>query len=251
MPQVQMPLAEPDFATLGCSRARFDQVLQALPETTRHYATNATHRLAEVEWITQNLEREVKTTGGPVTHEGLLSLQVYLLLTCADTLGRLYIEDGVRKRFNAFFTNLPDDAKRYLAQAVVVWEATLEDLGARGLRDEAANTLTYPSLADIQQAIQPLSAEDRMDAVIRFLFARRNWYTHESEYPQLGLHPNLAVMHRIRLGVPHTATLPGLDRLQLIQDAGRLYFAYYLTDDVVSALRHVMLRGLAHAVGLV
>jgi len=227
MPQVQMPLAETDYATLGCSRAGFDQALEALPETTRYYATNATNRLAEVEWITQNLEREVKATGGPVTHEGLLSLQLYLLLTCADTLGHLYIEGRVRKRFNAFFTKLPDDGKRYLAEAVVVWKATLEDLAARGLRDEAANTLTYPSLADIQQAIQPLSAEDRMDAVICHLYARRNWYTHESEYPQLGYHPNLAVMHRIRLGVPHTATLPGLDRLQLIPDEGKLYFAYY------------------------
>jgi len=250
MPQVQMPLAETDYATLGRPRAQFDQILEALPDNTRYYAANATHRLAEVEWITQNLEREVKATGGPVTHEGLLSLQVYLLLTCADTLGHLYVEDGVKKRFKAFFTNLPDDGKRHLAHAVVVWQATLEDLDAWGLRDAATNTVKYPSLTDIQQAIRPLSAEDQMNAVIGFLFARRNWYTHESEYPQLGHHPNLAVMHRTRLRVPNTATLSGLDRLQLIPDQGKLYVAYYLTDDVVSALRHVMLRGLARAVGI-
>jgi hypothetical protein len=80
---------------------------------------------------------------------------------------------------------------------------------------------------------------------------RRNYYTHEAEYPQLGYHPNLSVMQNQRLNLPNTATGGDLDRLQVMFSGNDIYFTYYETDDVVAAIRWSMVRGLGRVVGCV
>ena len=110
LPQVALPLTETDFQIINCTRDEFSNLILGLPEITKPYVVNATHRLAECEWVTSKLEDEVARRGPPVAQEGLLSLQIYLLLTCADTLGHVFGAHGVRQRFDNFFSNLPRGA---------------------------------------------------------------------------------------------------------------------------------------------
>ncbi len=108
MPQIPMPLSDSDYQIMNTSWNGLTTILETLPPETQYYVTNATHRLAEVEWITCKLEQEItKNRGVPTVQEGLLSLQMYLLLTCADTLGHLYHSGGVGQRFREFFRSLP------------------------------------------------------------------------------------------------------------------------------------------------
>ena len=251
MPQVPMPLPQTDYQTMDCSHNEFFETVQGLPGETQYYVVNATHRLAEVDWITRRLEEEVSNRGAPVVQEGLLSLQMYLLLTCADTLGHTHVAGGVGQRFRAFFSNLPQEARQNLIDNIFTWRTDFAELVGLGLGDAATNTAFYPSRQQIIQSIQPLSPSERLEAVVDFLYMRRNYYTHESEYPQLGHHPNLSVMQRQRLNTPNTATLGELDRLQPMFSGDNIYFTYYETDDVIATIRWSVVRGLGQVVGSV
>src|SRR5262245_45435534 len=103
--QVPMPLSQADYKTMNCSWQVFSERVFSLPEVVQYHVINSTHRLAEVEWLSSKLEDEVRTRGTPVVQEGLLSLQIYLLLTCADGLGHIHhsASGGVGQRFRAFF----------------------------------------------------------------------------------------------------------------------------------------------------
>ena len=219
------------------------------PQDTQYYVINATHRLAEVDWITRKLEEQIRTKGAPVVQEGLLSLQLYLLLTCADTLGHIYTTDGVGKRFREFLDKLPQEAKQNLTDNIFTWKRDLAELVRLGLGDASTITAFYPSRQQILQAIQLLTPDKQLEAVVDFLYLRRNYYTHESEYPQLGYHPNLSVMQRQRLNVPNTATLGEPDRLQLIFSGNNIYFTYYETNDVIATVRWSIVRGLGKVIG--
>jgi hypothetical protein len=251
MPEVPMPLPQTDYQTMGCSHNEFFETVQGLPRDTQYYVVNATHRLAEVDWITRRLEEEVSNHGGPVVQEGLLSLQMYLLLTCADTLGHTHVADGVAQRFRAFFSNLPHKARQNLTGNIFTWRTDFNELAGLGLGDAATNTAFYPSRQYIVQSIQPLSPSERLETVVDFLYMRRNYYTHESEYPQLGHHPNLSVMQRQRLNTPNTAMLGELDRLQPMFSGDNIYFTYYETDDVIATIRWSVVHGLGQVVGSV
>lgn len=253
MPQIPMPLSDSDYQVMGTSWKNFTAILETLSPETQYYITNTTHRLAEVEWVTRKLEQEItRNRSAPVVQEGLLSLQMYLLLTCADTLGHLYNSGGVGQRFREFFRNLPLDAKNNLIENIYTWRTNFLELVNIGLGDSKTNTTFYPSYQQVEQVLQTLKNEDRLEKVIDFLYYRRNYYTHQSEYPRLGYHPNLSVMQNQRLNVPNTATLGELDRLQPMFISGSdLYFTYYKTDDVITTIRWSIVRGVGKIIGSV
>jgi len=251
MPPVLKLLPETDYQTMKCSRTQFFQVAQGLPAELHYYVANTTHRLAEVDWITSRLEEEVRAGNEPVAQEGLLSLQIYLLLTCADALGHTYCAGGARARFRAFFRELPQDARDKLTESLLTWKTDRAELVSLGLGNATTDSLVYPPRERVLRSVRLLSPDERLEAVVEFLYIRRNYYTHESEYPQLGHHPNLSVMQKQRLNVPSTATAGELDRLQVMSTGKDIYFTYYETDDVVAAIRWSTVRGLARVVGFV
>jgi hypothetical protein len=251
MPQTPMPLPEADCQVMNTPRNEFFETTQHLPQRTQRYVINATHRLAEADWITCRLEEQIATGSAPIVQEGLLSLQLYLLLTCADTLGHVCSPEGPSKRFSAFFNKLPQEAKLNLTDNIFTWKTDFAEWVRLRPGDAITNPPSYPSRQEIQQAIQPLTPDKRLEAVVDFLYFRRNYYTHESKYPQLGDHPNLSVMQRQRLNVPNTATLGELDRLQPLSSGTDIYFTYYETNDVIATVRWSIVRGLGRVIGRV
>lgn len=242
MKPLMMPLPETDYQVMNCSHNELFEIVQGLPEETRYYVGNATHRLAETDWITRKLDEEVRSSrGAVVAQEGLLSLQIYLLLTCADTLGHVHVAGSVRQRFRAFFRNLPQEERENLTDDILTWRTDLAELVSLGLT-------TFPSRQQIMQSLQPLTVNERLEAVIDYLYWRRNHYTHESEYPTLGFHPNLSVMQRQRLNVLND-TLEELDRLQKIESGDDIYFTYIETDDLIATIRWSIVRGLGQIIG--
>jgi hypothetical protein len=252
MQQIDMPLPITDYQTMNCDRHRVFETIRRLPQATQLHVNNATHRLAEVDWITCKLEDEIKRSGPPRPQEGLLSLQIYLLLTCADTLGHVYVASRqVRKRFREFFENLPQDAKQNLVDGILTWRTNFPSLVNLELANACTNQIILPSRQQILQSLQPLTFNERFDAIVGFLYLRRNVYTHESRYPQLGYHPGLSVMQNLRLHVPNTTDLGEFNRLQAESENDDIYFAFYKTDDVVATIRWSILRGLGRVIGTV
>jgi hypothetical protein len=250
LPRPPMPLPESDYRAMNTSDDEFFQLVLPLPELTQFYVTNATHRLAEVDWLTRTLEEQVRTSRAPVCQEGLLSLQLYLLLTCADTLGHHYsCTGGVWERFKAFFHELPQEAKQNLTDHILAWKTDFAELVDLGLGNAETGTVVYPSSQRILQAVQPLTSEKRLEAVVAFLYLRRNSYTHEANYPQLGFHPNLSVMQSERMCVPNTAKVEEFGRLQVILDKESMSFAFYETNDVIAVVRWSVVRGLGKIIG--
>jgi hypothetical protein len=250
--RTEMPLPAEDCQTMNCKPSQVFETIRRLPAATQPHVKAATHRLSEVHWITDRLEKEIKRRGRPIAQEGLLSLQVYLLLTCADTLGHVYITSGgVGKRFKAFFDKLPQDAKQKLVDGILTWRTSLPDLISLGLVNAQNWWVKHPSRQEIVQAIQPLAFSERLDAVVNLLYLRRNMYTHESRYPELGFHPALSVMQNLRLNLPNTADLGELNRLQVITKDDDFYIALYETDDVIATVRWSIVRGLGRIMGCV
>lgn len=251
LPQVPMPLPETDYQAMNTSHSEFFDIVQHLPAETQYYVVNTTHRLAEVDWITRKREEQVRTRGAPTVQEGILSLQMYLLLTCADTLGHIHSTGGVGQRFREFFKNLPQEAKQNLIDKILTWKTDFAELVRLGLGNTTTNTAFYPSRQQIIEALQPLTPDERLEAVVDFLYYRRNYYTHQSEYPQLGYHPNLSVMQGQRLNIPNTAILGEPDRLQSMFSGSNIYFTYYETDDAIATVRWSVVRGLGRVIGRV
>lgn len=248
-----MPLPLNDYNVINCPRREFFTIWSDLPERTKYYVANSTHRLAEVTWITEALDKDIITSNTtPVIQEGLLSLQMYLLSTCADALGHVVgTGNGVGQRFRSFFAYLPQDAKDNLVRNFLVWKTNFNELEAMGQADATTNTAYYPS-PPRQQILDMLDTKtfnERFVAIVDFLYARRNLYTHESESPRLGTHPNLSVMQNQRLDVPNTATIGELDRLQALWSGDNILFIYYEADDPISVLRWSILRGIGKVIG--
>lgn len=253
MPLGLAPFSDTDHRVMGYrdSVAFFEQVQTLAPERQR-FVVNITHRLADVEWLTRTLDDQVCRGRGAVITEGLLSLQFYLLLTCADTLGHVCsAKHGVKERFRVFFETLPQEVRLRLTGHFLVWATDWEELVRLGLADPNTQTAVYPSREQINQQVECLSIKERLDAVMDFFyFVRRNPYTHETEYPQLGWHPNLSVLQMQRLGVPNVGSMGELDRIQATPDDNRWYFVYYNCDDPIAELRWAILRGLGEIVRL-
>ena len=76
MPKVLMPLSNTDYQLMNTSRNEFYEIVEVLPEINQYFVINVTHRLAEVDWITEKLEEEVQRNQGITSQEGLLSLQM-------------------------------------------------------------------------------------------------------------------------------------------------------------------------------
>lgn len=247
-----MPLSESDYQTMNCPYREFLDVVGRLPEKTQSCVVNATHRLAEVEWLTRKQEEDVRLGNSSIVHEGLLSLQIYLLLSCADNLGHVLTKSTkVGDRFKAFFRHLPDAEKQELTSRILAWKTDFAELVRTGLGDPNTNTAVYPTRQQILDAMQPLTLEERLETVIDILYMRRNRFTHESDYPQLGHHPNLLVMQLNRMKVPKTGTMKDLDRLQVLYDESHIYYAFYETDDLIATIRWIILRGMGRLMGRV
>jgi len=243
-----MPLSQSDYGILGYSHTAFYEKIQSLSEETRHYIVNATQRLTEAEWVSRKIDKDILSGTVPIAHEGLLSLLLYLLITCADVLGHTYSKKGVGQRFRLFFLNLPQLAKDELMAGILCWKTKFADLVELGLADTDSRVAVYPSKDILIQEVNNLSLTERFDAVIESLYFRRNYYTHEADYPQLGYHPNLSVLHRQRFNVPNTSNLGHLDRLQLIMYENEYLFVYYETDDITQLIRQVILHGLGRII---
>ncbi len=253
-----MPLPETDYQIMNLTNHDFWEILWKLPKETQYFVINSTNRLAEVDWIIQKLEGEAKRGNPPIVQQGLLSLQIYLLLTCADALGHVYSNKNtsVGERFRNFFRNLPQEAKQNLLDNIFAWKTDLTNLTRVGLADTKASMIIYPSYQQVAQVLQSLTTHDKFSAIVDFLYYRRNYYTHQSEYPQLGHHPNLAVMQNQRLNVPNTGTVGEYDRLEPMIEIDRknnifYYFTYYSSEDPIVTIRWSIVRGLGKIIGSV
>jgi len=122
MPQIPMPLSDEALKILRCNHDDYYRLIHTMQDPAKQYVENATHRLAEIEWIVDKLQEEVNKHQPPVVQEGILSLQIYLLLTCADTLGHIFIQGGVGRRIEEFFSRLPNEAKALLIGSLCIWK---------------------------------------------------------------------------------------------------------------------------------
>jgi hypothetical protein len=246
MPSVVAALPPEDYTVMGyAGHDGFNDDVYSIVGPPQRFIVNATRRLADVDWLSGTLDEQVRRDCGPSGPEGLLSLQMYLLLTCADTLGHIsHPKYGTRGRFRGFFLGLPASAWQSLADAFLVWNPEWQELLDSDLIDaETGSPIVAPDR--IRTRVTLLSPDARHEAIIDFLYyVRRNPYTHEAEYPQLGHHPNLYVLQQLRLGVESVATHGEVDRTQAVAEGSRCYFVYYGTDDPIASLRRVILMGL-------
>lgn len=259
MPLTPMPLPETDYQIMNLSSSEFWEVLWTLPKEIQYYVINSTNRLAEVDWIIENLEREVMRNSPPVVQQGLLSLQVYLLLTCADTLGHIYSNKnaGVGKRFRNFFKNLPQEAKQNLLENVSTWKTDFSNLLLLGLTNKKSNSVIYPSRQQVFQVLHSKTENERFNAIVDFLYYRRNHYTHQSEYPQLGYQPNLAVMQNQRLDLPNVGSIGDYDQLEPMFEVDKknnvfYYFTYYSETagkNPIAVIRWSIVCGIGKIIG--
>jgi hypothetical protein len=214
MPQIPMPLSDEALKILRCNHNDYYRLIHAMQDPGKQYVMNSTHRLAEIEWIIEKLQEEVNKHQPPVIQEGILSLQIYLLLTCADTLGHIYIQGGVAQRIDEFFSHLPNEAKFLLKENLLIWKTDFNELVRIGIGTPQTNTMRYPTKDEILSAVQNETDENRLSAVIKFLSCRRNMYTHEADYPQLGFHPNLSVLQNMEAHSSNVAILGALVECQ-------------------------------------
>lgn len=247
MPQGIAPLPDEEYALMGyVGHDVFLDDVNSIEGPQQRFIINAAHRLADAGWLAEKLDEDVSRHKGPPVVEGLLSLQLYLLLTCADTLGHIdHPHDKPKERFWGFFLDLPCSAQRTLVDAFQVWRVKQQELAEMRLADPRTGNVTLPSPELIKSVVIDHSADIRLEAALDFLYRfRRNPYTHEAEYPQLGHHPNLYVLQMLRLGVDSVATAGEYDRTQAVAEGSTYYFVYHGTNDPVASLRRVMLEGL-------
>lgn len=251
-----MPLNSDDYQVMNCNHNQLFEKWNALPEEDQqYYVANTTNRLAVVNWLVKTLEEQAAAQTAPVVQEGALSLQMYLLTTCADALGHIVSSaNGVGQRFRDFFDFLSLAAKDNLIDNFLVWKADLAELQAEGLvvngtTDETQ--ITRPERQQIVNALQNKGRDERLEAIVDFLYARRNLYTHESAYPQLGYHPNLSVLQNLRLNIPNTADLGEQNRLQELLCGTYYCFMYYECDDPIATLRWSVLQGFGKLLGFI
>ena len=238
MPKVAAVLSSQDCEVIGCPSAKESQTrIAALMPSKKPYVNNAAHRLGEVAWLTEQLESSIRQNRVPLCQEGLLNNQLYLLLTCADVLGRDFVppKSKVRPRFDAFFNNLSPNVQASLRDAFLALKTTQQ--------------LQLSGKAQIEQLLSQESPAKRYEWVVDFLYQRRCWYTHEANYPQLGYHPNLSVLQNTRLGVKNTATLGEPDRMQSMHVGQDYYFVYITVNDPIAEIRDAILRGLGKILG--
>ena len=247
MPLVMDPLERQDCQVMDYrDYASFYTDVMRLKEPHQQFVINVTVRLADIDWLSRTLDHRVRQGGGQRVKEGLLSLQIYLLLTCADTLGHITVDSPrAVKRFKAFFQGLPPDAQQHLVEAYLVWKTDWEELLSLDLADPSTGTVTSPHPSTIERSVRALSHEKRLAAVIDFLYyIRRTRYTHEADYPEAGYHPVLYVLQMQRLQVAEVVSFDEYDRLQAAVHGATRYFVVYDTDDPVAELRRVVLEGL-------
>lgn len=257
MPLVLRPPEDSDFPLLGLGGSnRLDDVVNGLPKPDRYYVVNTFERLYDVAWIASELDEDVGKQVGVVGAESILSLQMYLLLTCADVLGHIHLPkaNGVRNRFYAFFENLSSATQQMLIEGLLVFEERLENLSQSRFANPTTDSLTQPDKRrQIELPVLSLSEKERLTAVVDFLYyARRNPYTHEAEFPQSGYHQNLHVLQMLRLDVPNVSTRGESDRIQIFvrEKDGTLvlYYAYMAADDPILHLRQVIVSGLGEII---
>lgn len=107
----------------------------------------------------------------------------------------------------------------------------------------------YPLRDLIHDRLQSRGLEEQLKATVDFSYCRRNYYTHEATYPQLGSYPHLSVMQGQRVDVANMATLGEQDRLQPMFAPKGIFFTYYEKDDVITAVRWSVVRGLVSVLG--
>ncbi len=249
MPQIPMPLSDESLIILRCNHDDYFHLINTMQDPDKQYVENATHRLAEIEWIIDKLQEEVNKHRPPIVQEGILSLQIYLLMTCADTLGHIFTQGGVRQRIREFFSHLSNDAKSLLIENLRVWKTDFNELLSVGIGNPQTNAMRFPTENEILTAVRNKTDDDRLSAVIEFLFCRRNLYTHEADYPQLGNHPNLSVLQNMEAYYPDVGRLGELDRIQIMFPQNDILIAYYLTNNVINTIFQTVLMGFGTIIG--
>lgn len=242
------PFDESECAIMGFQNPKayfelLDIVDTKVSEPNKSYIINTSQRIFDSKWISRNVAHEIQQGLRIGFHEGLLSISLYLLLTCADTLGHIYATGGVRQRFNSFFNNLTVPVQKNLMSSIEVWKTTSQQMINLGLQGTNSGEFYYPSHSTIVSVLASISDADRFETLVSYLYLRRNSSTHEAEVPQLGFHPNLSVLMAKRLGVSNVASSGDYDHLQVMEDSSNLYFVYFV-DDPIHALRWAILKGL-------
>jgi hypothetical protein len=156
---------------------------------------------------------------------------------------------SVGVRFTSFFSYLPADVQESLTKEILVWSATEADLEKEGLFDTTTKTPIIPhERSQIEDPVLRMSKSERFEAVVDYLYVRRNLFTHEAEHPQLGWHPNLSQLQKLRLGSTKVGTLGDMGRIQQVlkpTKAGSIrYWVYFASDDPIAILRHLVVAGL-------
>lgn len=238
-----------DYAAMGYSRSEFEHLVETIEPDQQRYITHTIYRLAEVYWLTSTVEENVLKRGIPPTHEGLLSLQMYLLLTCADKLGWVYDPQAeTQARFEAFFHKLPVEVQYQLVERLWVWKTNRDTLVSLKFVYPQMNAIEMPSHQQIKQFVDALPFQDRFNALVDFLYLRRNWHLHEVEFPQFHWQPNLSVLQLQRLGYPLLNLGDEHNRILLAADNDHWYVVYYQADDPINELRQTILRGLSQII---
>jgi hypothetical protein len=243
-------LSNQDLEIIGCDHSEFIGLLKKVEGSRQQYIENVGARLMDLDWLKRKIDAETKRDASPFFSEGLFSLQIYLLVTCADTLGHISCREGrPTERVQSFFSELPESSKHCLTNTFRVWMTKQSEPIAQNHLGRDIQHMKIPSKNQIFQIVESLSAEKRFSNIVQFLADYRHWFTHEADYPKLGRHPNLKVLHAMRLGVPNVASLGELDHTQImIAGKEKYYVVYYDTDDPIAELRKTIVQGLGRIV---
>lgn len=237
MPQTPMPLSDRSLNILNCDTIKYFKAIERMDCPNKQYVANATNTLAQIEWIMDKLQEEVKRGNLPVVREGILWLQIYLLMSCADALGHVLIPaGGVEKRSKEFFLSLPEKAKTNLITNLLVWETNSEELFRKGIDNRD------PTQQEICSALQNKTEGDKFDAIYEFLWSVRNLYTHETDYPLHGMHPTLSTLQ--------DGTVEPITFISNHRNNKHIFYAYHC-NNTPQIIFDAVLMGLGNIIGTI
>lgn len=198
-----------DFAS------RLNDLAQRRPEQY-HVVLNVYERIRAVDILAQP---DVASRLDEVRPDFAVSLQMYLLCTCADALMK-HKRKTTRSRFYGFFTDLPDAAKRSLADPFCIRRF----IG--GTKKERPG-----------HEWETMNLDQRVEAITDYLYeCHRNPFTHEAE-----LCGGLSPASRERFGFDEDP-LPGFWETWQHETSNE-YFILGYNKNPVRVLRHVIVTG--------
>lgn len=191
------------------------------------------HRLRTITWIMKHLRAD--TPRDAIVFHDMLSQVIYMLLACAEGMGRHW-ENGSKKRFEAFFGNLP--------------RATQDDLLAKFLVHKHVipmplSITNRDSLIAHRQTLKPSDAwsDAAWDELIDCFYAWRNTATHDASHPMKSGTPELMPIYRHFYANPDAYD----DQLRsmFIQRNDKEGFVLYIESaDPVADIRRAVVQGM-------